>query len=149
MMGHPSHQMGVAFTFPLWYWSIPAAIPSKILRWLAIFYLLIQKVAERTSALKKLKFKKTTDADLWKKVIVPDLISSEESEMDEDEEVLKVRSLSWRASRVTAMFERLDGEVSKSKTPQSKRQRKRRVNSGESSQRQQPADLNLPNWVFC
>lgn len=74
-------------------------------------------------------------------------MSSEESSMDEEEEVLKVHSLSWRARKVNAMFERLDGEAGKSKTPQAKRQRKRRV-TGESSQRQQPADLNLPNWIF-
>lgn len=95
-----------------------------------------------------MKFKKDTDADLWKKVVVPELISSEESDMDEEEEVLKVHSIPWRAHKVTAMFERLNSEAYKSKTPQSKRQRKRRV-TGESYQRQRPADLNLPNWIFC
>ena len=42
----------------------------------------LQKVTERTSALKKMKFKKDYDSALWSKVIVPELISSEESGMD-------------------------------------------------------------------
>ena len=117
---------------------------------LAPFIFLTQKVTERVSALKKKKFKKPSDCDLWMKVLVNDLMSSEESSMDEGEEVLKIHSLPWRSSKVNKMFSSLDMEASKSKTPQSKRQRKRRV-TGETSLRSMPtpSDLNLPNWVFC
>lgn len=78
-----------------------------------------------------------------------DLMSSEESSMDEEDEVLKIHTLPWRAGRVTRMFHQLDNEAAKSKTPQAKRQRKRRV-MGSSSLRQRPVlvDSNLPNWVF-
>ena len=48
------------------------------------------------SALTKMKFKKSADADLWRKVIIPDVMSSEESDMDE-EEVIKINFLPWRA----------------------------------------------------
>lgn len=53
-----------------------------------------------------------------------DLVSSEESDVDEDEEVLKVCSLPWRSSKVTKMFQQLDMEAAKTKTPQSRRQRR-------------------------
>lgn len=104
-------------------------------------------MAERTSALKKMKFRKSSDVDLWRKIVTLDLMSSEESSMDEEEEVIKIHPLPWRASKVTRMFQHLDTEALKSKSPQSRRQRKRRV-EGESSQRVQPIDRNLPNWVF-
>ena len=106
-------------------------------------------MAERTSALKKIKLKKTSDSDLWVKVLIPEMMSSEESDIDEDDvEILKVHPLPWRANKVTRMFQQLDLEVSRSKTPQSRRQRKKRV-TGETSDRQKPdRDGNLPNWVF-
>ena len=106
-------------------------------------------MGERTSALKKMKFKKSSDCDLWMKVLIPEMMSSEESGNDEDdEEILKVLPLPWRARKVTKMFQQLDLESSKYKTPQSRRQRKRRV-LGESSERARPdRDGNLPNWVF-
>lgn len=115
-----------------------------------IFLPILQKMAERTSALKKMKFKKPSDSDLWQKVLVSDLMSSEESGMDEEDEVLKVHSLPWRSSKVTKMFQHLDMEVVKAKSPQSRRQRKRRVTGGSSLRHKPvPSELNLPNWVFC
>ncbi len=100
--------------------------------------------------MKKIKFRKNSDSDLWTKVLIPEMMSSEESDVDEEDndEILKVHPLPWRANKVTRMFQQLDLETSRSKTPQSRRQRKRRV-AGQSSDRQRPdPDVNLPNWVF-
>ena len=56
-----------------------------------------------------------------------DMMSSEESVTDEGEEVLKIRKLSWRKPVVDEMFEKLDSAANTSKTPQARRQMKRRV----------------------
>ena len=79
--------------------------------------------------------------------MISELMSSEESDLDDEEEVIKIHHLPWRASKVAQMFEQLDMEANKMKTPQLRRQRKRRV-IGEDSQRKKPADENIPNWVF-
>ena len=103
-------------------------------------------MAERTSALKKVNFRKDSDSALWTKVLIPEMMSSEESDMDE-EEVLKVHTYPWRSSKVSRMFKQLDIVALKDKTPQSRRQRKRRT-VGECSGRERPTEHNLPNWVF-
>ena len=74
-------------------------------------------------------------------------MSSEESGMDNEDEVLKVNSLPWRAEKVNRMFHHLDNEAGKCTTPQSRRQKKRRVDGG-ISERLQPAELDIPNWTF-
>ena len=60
-------------------------------------------MGERTSALKKMKFKKSSDCDLWMKVLIPEMMSSEESGNDEDdEEILKVLPLPERLQRCSS-----------------------------------------------
>ena len=73
-----------------------------------------------------------------------EFMSSEESEVDGDEDVLSVHNLPWRKAAVKKMFDTLDAEIAKTKTPQSRRQLKRRID-GSSSTRSQPS--SAPKWA--
>lgn len=72
-------------------------------------------------------------------------MSSEESEVDGEEHVLAVHNLPWRKSTVKKMFDTLDVEITKTKSPQSRRQMKRRVHGGNST-RSQPS--SAPKWAL-
>ena len=87
----------------------------------------VQKLSERTVALKKMKFTKKSDADVWMKIMCLEMMSSDESDMDEDDEVYHVCSLPWRKEAVKRMFNTLDNEALNVKTQQAKRQMKRRI----------------------
>lgn len=54
-----------------------------------------QKLTERTAALNKVNFSKKSDAVVWMKIMCLEMISSDESDMDEDDEVYHVCALSW------------------------------------------------------
>lgn len=94
-------------------------------------------------------FKKSNVADKekekWMKAFVPELVSSEESNSDED--VIMVRPLQWRSEKVTSMFYRLDEKIESSKTTQAKRQKRRRVLGTECSARPQPP--GVPKWTVA
>ena len=91
-----------------------------------------------------MKFKKKSDAELWMKVMCVDLMSSDESDVDEGNEVYRVHILPWRKESVKRMFNTLDGETIKVKSQQAKRQMKRRVDGGTSTR---PCPLDLPTWA--
>ena len=94
-------------------------------------------------ALTKKSFKKQEDRKKWEKVMYTEMMSSEESSKENDEEVLKIRPLTWRAEIVNKMFTELDLMLKKEKSPQARRQQKpRRI--GEVSTRQPP--LWAPAW---
>ena len=82
------------------------------------------------------------DKVLWEKVIVLDLMSSEESDFD-GEDILSVHPLSWRASRVDAMFKKLDDHSKECKSPQALHQTKKRC-VGTTSTRRIPDNVLLP-----
>lgn len=99
---------------------------------------------DRQSSLKVQKFKKPSDRSLWEQLMKTEYMSSEESGVDGDEDILKVHDLPWRKPSVKRMFATLDSESAKRRTPQSKRQMKRRV-TGETSTRPVPA--SVPKWA--
>lgn len=73
-----------------------------------------------------------------------EVMSSEESEDD----LIKVKPLPWRSTRVKDFFQSLDEHQYNDKSAQAKRQMKRRV-LGEVSTRPKPAaELGIPSWVF-
>lgn len=92
-------------------------------------------------------FADARDREAWEKVMTLDMISSEDSGTDDGEEVLVVRPLPWRSARVSHMFQEVDRQNLKDKSPQSRRQMKRRV-LGENSDRPQ-CTSELPQWAFC
>ena len=64
---------------------------------------------------------------LWEKVLILGFMSSEESDLDNEEEVLTLHPLPWRAEKVDMLFRKLDEITLKAKSPQARRQMKRRV----------------------
>lgn len=104
----------------------------------------LQKVVDRRAALELQKFQKPSDKSLWKQLLKTDYMSSEESDVDGDEDVLQVHDLPWRKPSIKRMFATLDAESSKRKSAQAKRQMKRRV-MGRNSTRPQPA--SMPKWA--
>lgn len=81
--------------------------------------------------------------DKWMKVFRADVMSSEESSSDTEE--VFVKPISWRADLVNNWFGELDQKSMDLKTPQAKRQRKRRIISTTLSTRSIP--LGLPKWA--
>ena len=84
------------------------------------------------------------DEQKWLKVLVPAMMSSEES--DDDENVNYVKDLPWRASIVKEFFADLDQQFVGTKSAQAKRQTKYRVPSAIASQREAP--LEMPSWAL-
>ena len=62
------------------------------------------------------------DKEKWRKVMRPDMMTSEES-MSENEELMIV-PLTWRSKMVTTFFRKLDEKSMEKKSSQAKRQRK-------------------------
>lgn len=93
------------------------------------------------------------DKDKWLKILVPDMMSSEESTEDNDQDdedgnegdVNYVKILPWRARVVQDFLYDLDGQYSSGKSAQAKRQTKARVSSTELSTR--PVPDGFPSWA--
>lgn len=83
----------------------------------------------------------------WEMVLKSELMSSEES--GEDDTII-VKPLLWRAAKLNRFFHSLDEANNEVKTPQAKRQKRRRVFSEEASVREKPnPDSNsIPEWAF-
>lgn len=73
-----------------------------------------------------------------------EMISSEESG---DEDVIIIKPLPWRSSRVTEFFRKMDEKTIEQRSQQAKRQTKSRV-LGEASLRPKPAHPLSPAWAF-
>ena len=82
----------------------------------------------------------------WIDILKADFMSSEESDVDNGDEVLVVRSLPWRTSQVNQLFQRLDDMRLLEKKPLALRQTKRRV-VGAPSNRPIPCG-NVPAWAI-
>lgn len=106
-----------------------------------------QKLDERGASLNEMVFADARYREAWEKVMTPDMIFSEDSGTDDGEEVLVVRPLPWRSARGSYMFQEVDRQNLKDKSPQSRRQMKRRV-LGENSDWPQ-CTSELPQWAFC
>ena len=85
------------------------------------------------------------EKEKWKKVLA-EAMSSEESD-DENEEVITVKPLPWRAE-VSSFFHRLDNKMKQSKSTQAKRQRKQRIEGSNYSLRLRPVGTSIPEWAF-
>lgn len=96
------------------------------------------------SVFKKRKYSEA-DRKKWLKVIVPDMMSSEDSGDDGDEKNY-VKPLDWRSPLIKDFFIDLDQEFSVNKSAQAKRQTKVREVSSVSSSR--PVPTNMPSWAI-
>ena len=79
----------------------------------------------------------------------PGLVLSEDSGIDEDDEVIVVKSIPWHSEQVNDFFQRLHRRIQTDKPPQAARQMKRRVPSAKPSSRPKPGSPSqYPAWVF-
>ena len=83
----------------------------------------------------------------WKKILVTDMMSSDESGTEDGHSVFIVKELRWRSDKVTAFFQRLDKARDHRKTEQASRQTKSRIRNGAMSTR--PAPSGFPMWAVC
>ena len=78
-----------------------------------------------------------------------DLLSSEESGKEADEEVIIVKTLPWRNDQVTSLMRRLDEKIKLDRSPQATRQAKKRIYGAKTSSRPQPTVCeDMPAWLF-
>ena len=94
-----------------------------------------------------MSFADTEQLEKWRQVIKMEYMSSEESGIDDENEVIIVKSLPWRSVHVGQMFRRLDDKGLEEKSPQARRQTKKRV-TGEISSRPKPVG-DLPPWAVA
>lgn len=87
------------------------------------------------------------DKKRWAVVLVQDFMSSEESD-DETRNTLIKRPIPWRSHKVDVFFNNLDLHIEGSKSEQSKRQAKERALTGEQSERPRPKEASYPRWAF-
>ena len=80
--------------------------------------------------------------DKWLSVITNEFMSSEESGPDDE---IYVNPIPWRSDYVTRMFAAIDKYVQDKKSPQAKRQMKKRC-VGLASERSMPIDV--PHWAI-
>ena len=108
----------------------------------------LQKLVERSKAFEKAKFRSDEEKEKWSKVIALEFMSSEESGQEGEEEVLINHPLPWISSTVKAFKRKLDEASLSGKSPQSKRQKKPRVD-GPMSTRSIPYESDkFPSWIF-
>ena len=74
-------------------------------------------------------------------------MSSEESDYDDEKEILIIHQIPWLSDAVNDFKQTLDAEALKSKSPQSIRQMKKRI-EGSQSTRPPPAPDSYPDWVL-
>ena len=86
------------------------------------------------------------EKEKWNKVLVVDMISSEESNSDDDD-LITTKPLPWRSPRVGTFFRQLDEKAYDTKSRQAKRQRKKRVLGHVDSERSMPS--GFPEWTLC
>ncbi len=90
-------------------------------------------------------YKNDAEKDEWLKVMTVELMSSEESDYDNNEEVIVVHPLPWLSDKVVNFKQTLDLEIKKDKTPQARRQMKQRIVGTPSAR---PLKHGLPSWVL-
>ena len=83
----------------------------------------------------------------WGKVLISSLISSDESDVEEDTPVFIVKELSWRSTKVSNFFIKLDDAHHERLSEQASRQKKPRLRRGRVSAR--PIPSALPSWAVA
>ena len=78
----------------------------------------LQTRTERESEFNKMSYN-ASDREIWK-VLVTQLMSSDESGDEEDQAVFIVKEVPWRSDKVTTFFEKLDGAHQAGKTEQAR-----------------------------
>ena len=102
----------------------------------------MQKVTQRCAELQKLSYSEA-DKKKWEKVLTPEIVSSDESDIDEEgKSIFTEKELVWQNDRVTNF---LDDSTEKRKSDQAVKQSKPRVRGRKVSSRPNP--INAPSWA--
>ena len=125
---------------------------SKLVLYIYIGYVIIlfpfcQKLKCRKAALSKTSTMTDEQKKKWMPCLVPDLMSSEESDDEcdgEEQSTFKVHPLLWRSDKVTAFIKKLDLKNKSSTSQQSKRMAMKR-SMGLPSDRLPPDSLS--DWM--
>jgi hypothetical protein len=106
----------------------------------------LQKLKERKAMLLKGHFQDGNHSiEQWKSVMSLGIMSSDESEIEDGEEVLLVHPLPFLSSAVEDLKRNLDEQIKAGRTPQARRQLKKRL-VGCPSMR--GAGSSLPPWCI-
>ena len=105
----------------------------------------MQKLQERTASLEKMNFSDEVQREKWKEALKIDMMSSEESGLEGDEDVIFIKPLQWRSEHIEEFFRRLDQKSASLQSAQARRQKKKRIQSSEQSSR--PIGIHLPPWA--
>ena len=97
--------------------------------------------------MRKVKFALPKDREKWEKVLTLDFMSSEDSGSDEGDEILIIRPIPCRSSKVDRMFSDLDQKTFEDKSPRARRQMKQRK-VGIPSKRPRPTHDCIPQWAL-
>ena len=92
-------------------------------------------------------YKNEEERDKWMSVMKIEAMSSDESGIDDDEDVIVVHPLPWISSEVDSFKNKLDQAILNEKSSQARRQTKRRL-LGSPSTRQMPKTHTLPSWAL-
>ena len=109
-------------------------------------YIHIQKLKRRQAALAKTTALSPAQKDKWSVVLKAELMSSEESEADENGPVFVVRPLIWQADKVSEFLMNLDRKYTKHQSRKSSQMTVKR-NKGVPSDREKPTQ-GVPEWAL-
>ena len=96
----------------------------------------------------RMTFSDEKQRERWLCVMRIDMMSSEESGQEEDEEVILVKTFPWRSDQVNKLLKQLDQKISAERTPQARHQVIRRVIASDPSSCSVPDEETLPCWLF-
>ena len=113
-------------------------------------FVLFQKLEKRRTALQKTTAIGNSIKERWKPALHIDMMSSEDSEWEEDNEgnsykTFMTRPIPWRSEKVSSFFHTLDHKAKKSSSEKSVMMSFGR-RKGVPTDRQKPEDL--PDWLF-
>lgn len=100
---------------------------------------------DRSSVLEKSSLSER-DKGKWRALMSTECMSSEESDPDDTESLIK-HELTWRADKVANFFNELDKQLEKQRSGQGKRQRKTRVFGNEVSSSRPIPSKKFPSWA--
>ena len=92
-------------------------------------------------------YRSEEEKDKWLSVMKVEVMSSDESDEDDGEEVIVVHPLPWLSAEVAAFKQQIDDEIKKEKSPQARRQMKRRI-IGSPSTRPRSTSHDFPSWAL-
>ena len=104
-------------------------------------------MAKRQSTFESSHFK---NKEKWKGIMIQEMISSEESGVDEEgKAVIFIEDLPWRSDKLGRFFERLDAVQQGNKSEQAIRQSKECILVEAASERGPPRNIScIPRWAF-